>query len=132
MLRAALEGNDRFGVDDLELRRGGVSYTVETLREIKARDPECELTFLMGADQFRDFGSWREPREVERLARLAVMTREGETPDTGGAYGVVRVAVSRIDISATVIRARVAAGKSIRYYLPDAVREIIERDRLYR
>jgi 3-oxoacyl-[acyl-carrier protein] reductase len=42
-----------------------VSYTVETLREIKARDPECELTFLMGADQFRDFGSWREPREVE-------------------------------------------------------------------
>jgi nicotinate-nucleotide adenylyltransferase len=108
-----------------------VSYTVETLREIKARDPECELTFLMGADQFRDFGSWREPREVERLARLAVMTREGETPDTGGAYGVVRVAVSRIDISATVIRARVAAGKSIRYYLPDAVREIIERDRLY-
>src|SRR5687768_5639703 len=132
MLRAALEGNDRIEVDDLELRRGGTSYTVETLREIKAREPETELTFLMGADQFRDFGSWREPREVARLAHLAVMTRGGETPDTGGAYGSVSVAVTRIDISATEIRARVAAGRSIRYYVPESVREIIERERLYR
>jgi nicotinate-nucleotide adenylyltransferase len=131
MLRAAVEGDDRIAVDDLELRRGGVSYTVETLREIKARDPQSELTFLMGADQFRDFGAWREPREVARLARLAVMTRDGETPDTGGAYGIVNVAVTRIDISATEIRARVAAGRSIRYYVPEAVREIIERERLY-
>ena len=132
MLRSAVAGDGRFDVDDLELRRGGTSYTVDTLREIRSRESDAELIFLLGADQFRELSSWKEPEEVARLAKLAVMARQGETVARAGPYDAVEVPVSRIDISATQIRSRVAAGRSIRYFVPDAVREIIESEGLYR
>lgn len=132
MVRAATSGDARFGVDDLEIRRGGVSYTVDTLRELREREPDADLFFLVGVDQFRDFDSWREPDEVARLATLAILARGGETLATPTPYGGRRVPVSRIDISATEIRRRIAAGLSIRYFVPDPVRAVIEADRLYR
>ena len=131
MARAAIEGDSRFGVDDLEIRRGGTSYTVETLRELQSREPDAELVFLLGVDQFRSLDTWREPREVARLARLAVFARGGETHDLAGPYEGVAVAVRRIDVSSTEIRSRVAAGRSIRYLVPEPVLRIIESQRLY-
>jgi nicotinate-nucleotide adenylyltransferase len=132
MLRGATAGDPRFAVDDLELRRGGTSYTVDTLRELRAREPDAELVLLLGIDQFGAFEGWREPRTVARLARLGVLARQGETPEPGGPFAATPVPVTRIDISSTVIRERVAAGRSIRYLVPEAVRAIIEEARLYR
>lgn len=133
MMRAAVAGDPRFEVDDLELRREGPSYSVDTLRELRARMPEAELFFIVGVDQLREFHSWREPDEVARLATLAVVSRHGETAEEVNPGVPARsVPVTRIDLSATEIRRRVAAGESIRYFVPDRVREIIERDGLYR
>lgn len=131
MLSTAIEGDPRFRVDDLELRRPGPSYTVDTLQALREREPEAEIFFLLGVDQFRDFGKWREPDRIVRLARLAVLARGGETVDVDGPYPATAVAVSRIDISGTEIRKRTSEGRSVRYYVPEGVREIIERERIY-
>jgi nicotinate-nucleotide adenylyltransferase len=130
--RAAVAGDPRFEVDDLEIRRGGVSFTVDTLRSLRDRQPDAELYLLIGYDQFRSFATWREPAEIARLARLAVLARSGETVAGSSAYGELGVPVTRIDISSTEIRRRVAAGLSIRYFVPGPVRSIIEEDGLYR
>lgn len=131
MVRAAIEGDPRFEVDDLELRRDGVSYTVDTLREYRSRFADAELVFLLGIDQFRALSSWREPDEVARLATLAVVEREGETLRPTGPYQAVEVPIPRIDVSSTEIRERAREGRSIRYYVPERVREIVEREGLY-
>jgi nicotinate-nucleotide adenylyltransferase len=132
MVRAAIGDDERFEVDDVEIRRGGVSYTVETLRALRARAAEERLWFVMGADQYREFSSWREPAAIRRLATLAVLAREGVPPLEREHEGVVHVPVTRVDISATEVRRRVAAGEPIRYLVPDAVRAIIAREGLYR
>jgi nicotinate-nucleotide adenylyltransferase len=132
MVRAAVAGDPRFGADDLELRRTGPSYTVDTLRELRAREPGAELVFLTGADNLADLPRWREPDEIARLATLAVVSRAGETVPPDAPYPAVAVPVTRVDVSSTEVRRRVAAGQSIRYLVPEAVRAVIERERLYR
>lgn len=131
MVRAAIRGDDRFEVDDLELRRAGPSYTVDTLRALLARRPGGELFFLLGVDALREIGTWKAPGEVARLATLVALSREGEGGGCDSRYPVHPVRVTRIDISATEVRRRVGAGEPIRYLVPDAVREIIRREGLY-
>jgi nicotinate-nucleotide adenylyltransferase len=132
MVGAAIAGDPRFAADGLELRREGPSYTADTLRELHRRAPADELFLLLGADAVRDLPTWHQPAEVARLAALAAMTRAGEGTDPALPYPAMPVPVTRVDISATEIRRRVAAGESIRYLVPEAVRAIIERDGLYR
>ena len=132
MVKVATEGDPRFEVDDLEVRRAGPTYTVDTLRELKRREPDAELVLLLGIDQFRRLNSWRDPEVVAEMATFAVLSRAGETVEAGGAYGAMNVAVSRIDISGTLVRRRVAEGRSIRYYVPDRVGQFIEGEKLYR
>lgn len=132
MVRAAVAGDTRFIADGLELQRAGPSYTVDTLRELRAREPEAELFFLTGADNLRELPRWREPGEIARLATLAVLERAGEVLPADPPLPAVAVTVTRVDVSSTDIRRRVAAGQSIRYLVPEAVRAVIERERLYR
>ena len=134
MVGAALDGDERFTVSDLELRRQGPSFTVDTLRALRKQNPGSELFFLIGADALREIDTWREPEEVARLAHLVVLARgDGENGTTvlHPRLPIRMVPVTRIDISATEIRRRVARGESIRYFVPDAVREIIRREKLY-
>lgn len=132
MARAAVEGDPRFEVDALELERTGPSYTVDTLRELQARHPEAELYFLTGADNLRDLPRWKEPAQVARLARLVVVSRQGEGVPPGLPYPAVAVPVTRVDVSSTEVRRRVRAGETIRYLVPEPVRAVIERRGLYR
>ncbi len=132
MIRAAVEGDPRFEVDEVELHREGPSYTVDTLRALRERYPDAELFFLIGADNLRELPAWREPEEVVRLATLVVMSRGGEHAGSGAPYPAAAVNVTRVDISATEIRRRAGSGRSIRYLVPEAVREIVARELLYR
>jgi nicotinate-nucleotide adenylyltransferase len=132
MVRAAIGGDPRFVADDLELRRTGPSYTVDTLRALRAREPGAALFFLTGADNLRDLPRWREPDEIVRLATLAVVSRAGDSLPADAPYPAQAVTVTRVDVSSTEIRRRVAAGLSIRYLVPEAVRAVVERERLYR
>lgn len=132
MTRAAVDGDPRFRVEELELHRAGPSYTVDTLRELHAREPGLELFLLIGADAGRELHTWRDPAQIARLATVAVLSRAGDEPLPEDALPAVRVPVTRVDISATQIRRRVAAGEPIRYLVVERVREIIEREGLYR
>lgn len=130
LIRAAVADDARFEIDDLELRRVGPSWTVDTLREFRARWTEARLFLLVGMDQFADFASWREPREIARLARIAVLSRAGAAAPPGG--DAIPVPVTRVDITSTEIRRRVAGGLPIRYLVPAAVEALIDRYGLYR
>lgn len=133
MVQAAVAGDPRFELDETELRRSGPSYTVDTLRELRERHPESALFLLLGADQVQQFHTWRAPEEIVRLATLVVLSRGGAediAPALDVPYRVVPV--TRIDLSATEIRRRVAAGAPIRYLVPPGVEAIIRREGLYR
>lgn len=137
MVEAAVGGDERFEVSDMELRREGPSYTVDTLRELRERYPGAELYLLVGADVVPDLPTWRAPEEILRLARLAVLARAGEHGGEGASEAerpipFVRVPVTRVDVSATEVRRRVREGRPIRYLVTDPVRAIVEREGLYR
>jgi nicotinate-nucleotide adenylyltransferase len=123
MLEAALQGDARFEIDALELKREGPSYTVDTIQAIRSRHPDDELFLLVGADQFAEFETWREPVRIAGMARITVLTRAGATPDSAtlARYDAGSVEVTRIDISSTDIRMRCASGEPIRYHVPEAV-----------
>jgi nicotinate-nucleotide adenylyltransferase len=133
MVGRLIDGDQRFVVSAMEIDRGGLSYTVDTLSALAAERPGSTLFWLVGADVIQTFGKWREPERIAELATLAVLTR-GEGPlDLGTIPGdPVVVEGRRIDISSTEIRRRVREGKSIRGFVPDSVEAYIASARLYR
>lgn len=117
-------------VSDLEFRREGPSYSVRTLETLRERHPGAELVLVIGADQFAVLDTWHEHERLPDLARIAVMRREGETPappDGMDPIDYIAVHVTRIDLSASRIRERLRAGKSIRFLVPESIRPDIER-----
>jgi nicotinate-nucleotide adenylyltransferase len=142
MVCFAIAGNPRFAVTDLEVRRREPSFTVDTLTLLRHLYPRAELYLLLGMDQLRDFPRWHRPERILELARLAVFPRPGVQAPSGPLRlpsgrvlprsRVRRVPVRALEVSATDIRRRVAAGRSDRYLVPDAVAAYIRRHRLYR
>jgi nicotinate-nucleotide adenylyltransferase len=140
LCRLATADAAQVSVSDLEIKRGGASYTVDTLRGLHERTPEHALTFIVGGDMAESLPSWREPEAVLGLARLAVAERDGLRRDDIATQleplhsgdRVVFFDMPRIDLSSSAIRARVAAGRPIRYLVPDPVIEAIRSRGLYR
>lgn len=141
MLEFATAGNPQFVVDRRELKRGGRSYTVETLTEFRSEHPDAELFFLMGADSLADLPQWREPERIAKLATIVAVNRgDRPLPDVATlivtlgetiASRVVFVEMPGIDLSSSELRARVAAGKSLRYTVPNAVEAYVRDKQLY-
>ncbi len=144
MLELALAGDPRFVVSAIELERGGVSYTIDTLTTIHEQQPEAELYFLMGADSLRELPTWRDPAGICRLATPLVV-RRGGTPEPDFSpieqwmspaqlqlAKQLQVAMPAIELSSTELRARAATGKSLRFRTPRAVEEYIRAQGLYR
>ncbi|TVP74800.1 MAG: nicotinate (nicotinamide) nucleotide adenylyltransferase [Gemmatimonadales bacterium] len=134
MVSAAISGDPRLVLLEAELRRDGPSRTVDTLEEFVPRRPEGmePLHLLMGADQWTTFPSWHRPERILELARVVVLTRQGDRGGVGPDARALEISVSRLDISSTDLRARVRRGRSIRDLVPDAVRRIIDSEGLYR
>jgi nicotinate-nucleotide adenylyltransferase len=105
---------------------------VDTLGEFARRFPAAERFFVIGADVLRTFDRWREPARVLALATLAVMTRDDGSPLPALPEGAVGVPSRRVDVSSTEIRARIAAGRSLRGFVPDPVAAYIAAHGLYR
>jgi len=130
MLAAAVAGNPRFSVDAVELELPAPSYTVDTLRALRQREPGNRFALLLGGDAARELPRWREAAAVSELAEVVVFARAGTAVPADPRITRV-IAVPAVDVSATEIRARVAAGRSIRYLVPEPVREYIARNGLY-
>lgn len=133
MVHLLVAGDGRFTVDPIEMERGGLSYSVETLASYAERFGEVERFFLVGADVLRTFDQWREPERVLRLATLVVLTRDDQAgPAERLPHGAIRLPSRRVDVSSTEIRGRVAAGRSLKGFVPDAVADYIATHGLYR
>ena len=155
-VRAAVADNPRFAVDALEVERGGMSYTVETLRTLADRLRPAESVFVIGCDAFAEMGAWREPEAVFALTHIAVMTRppvaSGSLHDwlpkcvgdsvelaADGRSGRHReagkwlrsVEILALDVSSSGIRQRLRNGLSVHYLLPETVRGAIENSGVY-
>ena len=135
MVRLAVADDPGFAVSDAEVARGGVSYTVDTLRSIRSEAPDHQLFFLLGSDNSAEFLSWREPEEILRLSTVVLMSRAGFGESAPGPLGdpsALRVDVPLIDIRSRDLRSRIREGASIRYLVPDTVERYILREGLYR
>jgi nicotinate-nucleotide adenylyltransferase len=131
MLALATQGNPRLQVERVELGLPVPSYTVRTLRALGEREPGNRFTLLLGADAAQDLAGWWEVEALPRLADVVVFARPGTVVPRHPLIGRV-IEVPAIALSATDVRERVRGGRSIRYLVPEAVREYIAAHGLYR
>ena len=132
MVDAAVGGDARFEVSSIEIDRGGLSYTVDTLAALAAAEPAAERVLLIGTDSLATYARWRDPDRIMELAQVAVLQRATDAAPAPLPAGMRAVTTRRVDVSSTEVRERVRAGKPIRGFVPDGVARIIERAGLYR
>ena len=136
MLELAIEGNPNFEISDLEIIRGGVSYTIDTINAIKEEliEGQDELFFLIGSDSLLDFNNWKAPREILKKCQVVVAIRPGFRPSDIPAWILHRIQfanIPRFQISSTNIRKRWSEDKTIRYMVTLPVWEYINQNSLY-
>ncbi|MFB9280115.1 nicotinate-nucleotide adenylyltransferase [Cohnella cellulosilytica] len=136
MLEAAVSGNPAFRVEDIELRKQGTSYTVETVAALRQRYPDAEFHWIVGSDMIRDLPNWRRAEELAASVGFIGLERPDQPSDDASLPEYVRSKLARAEmpplgISSTDIRRRIGEGRSVRYLLPDAVIEYIQRNGLY-
>lgn len=134
MVRALVEGNDRLVAGDDEVRRPGPTYTVDTLRALRAAHPDVDFFLVLGADAAANIGTWRDPGDVLALSTLVIVTRTGSTPTLSVPPAGARIEVvemNPVDVSSTSIRAAVAHGRRP-VGTTDSVVRVIDRHGLYR
>jgi nicotinate-nucleotide adenylyltransferase len=155
MVRRAIAGNSRFDLSDMEGRRGGKSYSIDTLRALRRELPSDEFFFIIGSDSFIDIGSWHEYAAIFSLCNIVVVERPGSIvtrPDQAlpaalshefcyhgaekrlahrSGYSVYYLEGVPLDVSSSAIRELARSGRSLRYLVPDAVEHYIKDQRLY-
>ena len=134
MTELAAAGDPGLKVDRIEVQRGGTSYTVETLRSLREREPGTDWTLILGRDNLEELPQWRESEALPDLAQIVVTTRGGSQAAAPLPFEgrCVLVQVPALEVSSTAIRSRVAAGRSIRYWVSPAVEAYIREHGLYR
>ncbi|WP_373875029.1 nicotinate-nucleotide adenylyltransferase [Ligilactobacillus pabuli] len=130
MVRMAIAGNEKFTLDTLEVDRGGVSYTYDTIKELKARHPDVDYYFIIGGDMVEYLPKWNRIDELVKMVKFVGVKRTGAKMNSK--YPILWVDVPTIDISSTLIRNKIKQGCSIRYLVPDAVAEYLKEEGLYR
>ena len=134
MVRLAVADDANYVVDDAEINRKGLSFTVDTLEHLSERNPAARLFLLMGEDVLAGFEKWRSPARIRELATLVAVSRGGlaESVADPATSAVLRVSTRRVDVSSTEIRERRRAGKSIKGFVPESVERFIDARGLYR
>ena len=132
MLRLALAGQTRYEVDDQELRRGGTSYTIDTIRDYRRRFPKAEVFYLIGADHVPQLHKWRAADELAAAVEFVAVPRPGEgAPTAPPGFRVRTLRGFPFGLSSSQIRERVRAGKTIDHLVATTVAETIRNSRLY-
>ncbi len=138
MVRIAIAGHPAFSVSEVEAKRPGPHYSVETLAAVHRERPGDDLHFLIGADSLADLPHWRQPEEIARLATIVVVNRPGidlspTLPDFGpGTHPLRQVTIPPIGIASHDLRHRLAERRSVRYMVPRGVEAYIDAHQLYR
>ena len=134
MVRLAVTDDANYVIDDAEINRKGLSFTVDTLEHLSERNPAARLFLLMGEDVLAGFEKWRSPARIRELATLVAVSRGGLAGSVAdpATSAVLRVSTRRVDVSSTEIRERRRAGKSIKGFVPESVERFIDVRGLYR
>lgn len=132
MVRLAVEGVDCLEISDIEIRRGGLSYTADTLRALLEDEPDAELFLILGNDAAAGFATWERHEEVAELASLVVVDRPGTHTPIDDGFDWYRIDIPELEISSTELRERVATGRSIAFLTPERVASYVEERGLYR
>jgi nicotinate-nucleotide adenylyltransferase len=141
MIKLAIEGKENIEVSDIELKRQGITYTIETLRELKLKNPDDQIYFILGWDNLEKFPLWKESSAILKLAKIVAVPRIGyPVPDLvemeqklpGLKEGVILLDKPEIDISSSVIRERVRLGLPIDHLVPESVANYIQITGLYK
>jgi nicotinate-nucleotide adenylyltransferase len=131
MVKLAIKGNKRFSVSDIEIKRKGRSYTIDTVKEFKKLYPNDELYFIIGSDLLNYLDSWKDLDEILKLINFVVATRPGYPLEKIPAH-IFRIDIRAIDISGFEIRQAIKNKKSFRYLVPEPVYRYINKRGLYR
>lgn len=131
MVSAAVEDADGLEVSDIEITRGGLSFTADTLAALLEDEPDADLHVILGNDAAAGFATWERHEEVARLARLVVVDRPGTPTPMDDGFDWIRIDIPELEISSTELRQRVAEGRSIRYLTTAGVVSCIEDRGLY-
>ncbi|MBU1871879.1 MAG: nicotinate-nucleotide adenylyltransferase [Candidatus Omnitrophica bacterium] len=131
MLKLAIRGNSCFSVSDLEIKRGGRSYTIDTLKQFRRIYKGDELYFIIGSDLFKYLNEWKDLKEIISLVKFIVATRPGYPLENLPDY-IATIDIRAVDISAFEVRQCIKNQSSFRYLVPEPVRSYIIRKRLYR
>ncbi|MBM6753948.1 nicotinate-nucleotide adenylyltransferase [Lactobacillus alvi] len=129
MLRLAIQGNSLFGLELAEIQRGGVSYTYDTIKQLKEAHPENDYYFIIGGDMVDYLPKWHRINELIKMVNFVAVRRPGAKNESD--YPVIWVDVPEVQFSSNDIRQRIKMGTSIRYMVPDAVANYIEEHHLY-
>ncbi|PJE48731.1 nicotinate-nucleotide adenylyltransferase [Pediococcus damnosus] len=129
MVKRAVIGNPNFGVELAEIKRGGKSYSYDTIVTLKKEHPENQYYFIIGADMVAYLPKWYRIAELAKLVQFVGVKRPGVKVHS--AYPILWVDTPEIDVSSTLIRQKIAKHHSIRYLIPDSVCEYIEENKLY-
>jgi nicotinate-nucleotide adenylyltransferase len=132
LVEAAVADLEGVEASDVEIRHGGPSYTADTLATLAVEGPDDDLWVILGADAAAGLSTWERGDEVAERARLVVAARDGETGSPPPGWSWRTVPITRLDVSSTDLRERVAAGRTIAVLVPPAVRREIEARALYR
>jgi len=131
MLKLAIRGNRGFKVSDIETRRPGRSYTIDTLKELKKKYRRDELYFIIGSDLLNYLADWKDIREVIKMVKFVAATRPGYPLKNLPDY-IQTLPIRAVDISAFEVRQCIRQGKSFRYLVPDVVFNYINKRKIYR
>ena len=131
MLRLATQTRGQFGIYDGEIKRGGVSYTSDTVRDLTELYPATKFYLIMGCDTFVDFGKWKNTEEIIDLSTLVVINRPGYDAPIKSKFPHKAIDMPALAIASSDIRKRVKAKKSIAYLTPDTVVDYIHKKKLY-
>jgi nicotinate-nucleotide adenylyltransferase len=132
MVRAAVGSVEGLEVSDAEIRRGGESYTADTLAELQAEDPDRELFVILGSDAAAELETWERADEVRERATIVVIDRPGGSWSSPPGWVVERIEVPRLEVSSTDLRRRAADGRPLDFLVPPEVISSIEERGLYR
>jgi nicotinate-nucleotide adenylyltransferase len=134
MLKLAVSGHPRFKVSDLEVRRKGISYTIDTLRELSLPKWKTKLYLILGSDSLEQLSGWKNPKEIYRLAQVVLVRRPGSKLSSLNrrAKKIVVVEAPLLEVSSSKIRQMIKSGRSIKWWVPEEVRKYIEKHELYR
>ena len=131
MVKLAIKDNRNFSVSDIEIKRDGRSYTIDTIKEFKTRYPKDELYFIIGSDLLKYLAEWKDLDEIIKMVNFIVATRPGYPLEKIPAY-IKTMPIRAVDVSAFEIRSCVKENKSFRYLVPEAVYNFIRKKGLYK